>query len=838
MTTQNLISRGLIALAIGFGFIWAVPALADTPVPPGPGVTIDVTGVAEPTSPDPDANCTGTDPVTCPTLREAIMFANGNAATDGTQTQDTIMLPEGTYLLTIEGADETFEASGDPMVEPTVTNAPDASIGDLDITESLIIEGAGSDLTLIQWDDGAATKDRIFHIYDPTEDVFAEIRGLSVSNGLLLAEALGEGPPSEFGDEPTEWQGMRAGAGIAMGPAAGVALFDPNKEGDENSAGRGGSQKPDDPGGETGGSYVLTLADVHSFNNSTAGDGGGLYNAGPVTASAIVVEGNSAGKNGGGIYNEGNSVIEDSTIADNGAEGGGGIFATGNPATSLRIDSSTLSGNAAIGGGAISGRVVTINLTNCTLSGNIGADVGGGVYSNGKVHLANCTVTDNQATGAEAFGGAGVNVFNSGNVSLTLHNTLLSGNVAGAEEGGRDANCGCTGSQTNCVEGVSRKVVTLGHNLSDDPSCNLDETGDIELDDVEDAGIGALADNGGPTLTQELLEGSPAIDAGDPEECPNNDQRGSIRPADGDDDGTKVCDIGAFELFPVHMGLHIENLVAPDQADRGETVPIVVRAHHTGIEPVTGVVLAATISAELRIVAATYEINGGDSMPCAQADGTVTCTIGTMQQDEIATANIETTAESVGTATIDASVASPDAEGDSASATVMIDGIADMQLEASAEQPSVTVGNEMTVTAVVTNAGPDDATDVRVSSELPDGTTFVSATPDTGSCVASDEGILDCELGEMAADGADVNVVLVLTADEAGMVDVTLSVGADETDPDIANNTNSAEITVNEPGGSSGCSCTVGARDAGGSILLSLGVLAILLRRRRSSARS
>ena len=161
-----------------------------------------------------------------------------------------------------------------------------------------------------------------------------------------------------------------------------------------------------------------------------------------------------------------------------------------------------------------------------------------------------------------------------------------------------------------------------------------------------------------------------------------------------------------------------------------------------------------------------------------------------------------------------------------------------MQLEASAEQPSVTVGNEMTVTAVVTNNGPDDATDVRVSSELPDGTTFVSATPDTGSCDASDEGLLDCELGDMAADGADVNVVLVLTADEAGMVDVTLSVGATETDPDIANNTNSAEITVNEPGGSSGCSCTVDASDGGGSILLSLGVLAILLWRRRSSARS
>lgn len=864
MTIQIRNSEWLVGLAVAIGLVWALPAFADVPVPPGPGVTIDVAGVGEPSSPDPDTNCTGTDPVTCPTLREAIMFANGNTATDGTQTQDTIVLPAGTYLLTIEGADETFEPSGDPMVEPEVTNAPDASIGDLDITESVLIQGAGSTETMIQWDDSVTSKDRIIHIYDPTEDIFAEISGLSVSNGELLAESLGEGPPSEFGDDPTEWQGMRAGAGIAMGPAAGVVLFDPNKEGQENSAGRGGSQKPDDPGGETGGSYRLTLADVQISNNSTKGDGGGLYNAGPVTSNTIVVSENSAGKNGGGIYNEGDSVIEDSTIADNSAEGGGGIFATGNPATSLKINGTTLSGNTAIGGGAISGRVVTIALTNSTLSGNIGADVGGGVYSNGKVQLVNCSVVDNEASGAEQFGGAGVNVFNSGNVSVTLVNTLLSGNLAGPEEGSREANCGCTGNQTGCVEGMTRKVVTEGHNLSDDPSCNLDETGD--LDDVVDAGIGPLQDNGGPTLTHALREGSPAIDAGDDDVCPNNDQRGGIRPADGNEDGTFVCDIGAYELFPGYNDLHINNVIAPNEANRGDTVPIVVEAHNTGVDPVTSVSIATTISAELSIVEATYNINGGDSTACAEADGTVTCAIGTMNFDDVAMVNIETTADTVGTATVETMVTSPDDSDEtnnSGSASVMILGVLDLQLEASAEESTITVGDEMTVTATVSNNGPDDATDVRVSSELPADTTFVSATPDSGTCEASDEGLLVCEVGDMTADGANVAIELVLTADAAGTVQVTLTAGAVETDPDIENNTDTAEITVNEPDGGTGgtggaggdggtggtggtdggdggdgCgSCAVGASDTGGSILLSLGVLAVLLRhRRRASA--
>lgn len=838
MTTQRVRNpRWRIGLALSVGLFWAFPVSADVPTPPGPGVTINVTDVGEPSSPDPDTNCTGTDPVTCATLREAIMFANANTAIDGTQTQDTIVLPEGTYSLTIEGLDETFDPGATPEEPPTVLNEPDASIGDLDITESVIIEGAGSELTIIQWDEAAVTKDRLLHIYDPLEDVFAEIRGITVTNGLLTSVSLGEGPPSDFGDEPTEWQGQRAGAGIAMGAAAGASLFDPNLEGQEHSAGRGGSQKPDDPGAEVGGSYVLTLSDVVITANVTDGDGGGLFNAGPVTASGIVVTANRCGKNGGGIYNEGDSVIEDSTVADNQGEGGGGIFATGNPATSLQIRRTTLSGNSAIGGGAISGRVVTINFTNSTISGNIGADVGGGIYSNGVVNVVNSSIVDNQAAGAEMFGGAGINVFNSGSVSVTMVNTLLSGNTAGPEEGSREANCGCTGNQQNCVDGMNRKINTAGHNLADDSTCNLDGTGD--LDDVADAGIGPLANNEGPTLTHALLEGSPAIDAGDNEACPNNDQRGSIRPADGDEDGSFVCDIGAFELFPGYTDLHINNVIAPDQADRGDTVLIAVEAHNTGIEPVTSVEMETTVSIELSIVEATFSVNDGAASPCAEADGTVTCAIGTMAFDDIAMVNIEATAESVGTATIEAMVTSPDdadETNNSGSASVMILGIADLQLEVSAEQSTVTVGSEMTLTGTVSNNGPDGATGVRVSSQLPVGTTFVSATPSSGACEASAEGLLTCGLGDLEAEGTPVDVVLVLTGDAAGEVQVSMSAGATETDPDVENNTGAVQITVNEPSGSSGCgSCAVGQGDASGSILLALGVLGLLAWRRRRS---
>ena len=54
--------------------------------------------------------------------------------------------------------------------------------------------------------------------------------------------------------------------------------------------------------------------------------------------------------------------------------------------------------------------------------------------------------------------------------------------------------------------------------------------------------LGALADNGGPTFTHALLEGSPAIDKIPEEDCKvGTDQRGVVRPQN------LKCDIGAFE---------------------------------------------------------------------------------------------------------------------------------------------------------------------------------------------------------------------------------------------------------------------------------------------------
>lgn len=59
-----------------------------------------------------------------------------------------------------------------------------------------------------------------------------------------------------------------------------------------------------------------------------------------------------------------------------------------------------------------------------------------------------------------------------------------------------------------------------------------------------DPRLGALANNGGPTLTHALLAGSKAIDAAD-FDIPQTDQRGRLRPGDGN--GTRFADIGTYK---------------------------------------------------------------------------------------------------------------------------------------------------------------------------------------------------------------------------------------------------------------------------------------------------
>ena len=488
-------------------------------------------------------------------LREAVMAINAgadndciNASADGYGTNDTINLPAGTYTLTIPP--ETGDPANGVYGEYTVVwNAstgtydvsivPDAAHGDLDIEKSVKIIGAGPAETIIDagWtpansvtdltqDPGSATPgygDRVFHVISalPTAVISVQFLGLTVKGGHVDDVAL----PVQ---NDQTWMLRREGGGIAIGvgavayvPSAGGAPVPGSDTG--NNGGKGG------PGGIGGdetaeATYSWIIANARVTGNY-AGDGGGIYSAAPMAADGIEVDGNRGTANGGGIYNDAALTLAGSTLADNGAEGGGGLFDTGSHTT--QVTTSTISANAAVGGGGISARSgVALNMTNDTVSGNTSSDVGGGLYTNGQMYLRFVTIAYNISHQDSNNGGAGINTFPSGSLAVTLRDTLLADNLAGSDPAAmRDANCGSTGGSLN--------ITSQGYNLDTGNTCLLAAQGD--LPDANPM-LGPLAPNGGPTLTHALTAGSAAIAAGTPISGVTTDQRGlprSVSPSIG-----------------------------------------------------------------------------------------------------------------------------------------------------------------------------------------------------------------------------------------------------------------------------------------------------------------
>lgn len=307
---------------------------------------------------------------------------------------------------------------------------------------------------------------------------------------------------------------------------------------------RNGGDASDGGGSGINNLGTLTLNNsVVSGNSGISGSGGGISNDGTLTLNGSVVDNNSVDGSGGGIFNTGTLTLTDSAVSDNSALQGGGIDNSG----VLILNNSTVSDNSAFSesGGGIS-NIDLVTMTNSTISGNSAATNGGGINNFGTVNLNNVTITDNAADSNGIGGSDGGGIFNLDDTDITgtvnFKSTIIAGNM---DNGGEAPDCfGTLSSQ--------------GFNLIQDASgCTIDgnATGNII---GQDASLDSLADNGGSTRTHALFSDGPAIDAGNPaipgsgsDACEATDQRGFIRPADGDGDSNAACDIGAFELDAV-----------------------------------------------------------------------------------------------------------------------------------------------------------------------------------------------------------------------------------------------------------------------------------------------
>jgi len=281
----------------------------------------------------------------------------------------------------------------------------------------------------------------------------------------------------------------------------------------------------------------VSMNDLEVADGAGAFQGGGILNNGTLNLDRVVVRDNTETSGGpasfdfggGGIYNGDGATLNltDSTVADNAStnQPGGGVYGFFN--STVNITRSTISGNL---GGDVAGGLRTLgNLTvvNSTIIRNVSVSWHGGAafITDGVATIVNSTITGNIAPAGTA-GGLMVATFGAP-VSVTVTNSIVANN---------------NGSYDCQVEGGgAASLESGGNNVFADASCSPVAEDIVVVDPL----LGPLADYGGPTLTQALQPGSPAIDAANSADCPASDQRGVSRPQGGD------CDAGAFELEPL-----------------------------------------------------------------------------------------------------------------------------------------------------------------------------------------------------------------------------------------------------------------------------------------------
>ncbi len=265
-----------------------------------------------------------------------------------------------------------------------------------------------------------------------------------------------------------------------------------------------------------------------------------------------IVSGDAGSENGGGgICNlSDNLTITTCTFSSNSAGAGGGMF---NYESDSTVTNCTFSSNNSAGpGGGMCNSGSDPTVTNCTFSSNNSTDVGGGMYNDGSSPtVTNCTFSDNSAV----FGGGGMyNMFSS---SPKVTNCTFSSNNVGWQGGGM-YNEESSPEVTNCIFwNNTGGEIDNSETMSGSPTLRYcvvqsnDVGGGSNLDNIitADPMLEPLADNGGPTWTCALGEGSSAIDEGtDSGSIPNADQRGIERPQGAG------YDIGAFEVEPSSSG--------------------------------------------------------------------------------------------------------------------------------------------------------------------------------------------------------------------------------------------------------------------------------------------
>jgi uncharacterized repeat protein (TIGR01451 family) len=624
-----------------------------------------------------------------------------------------------------------------------------------------------------------------------------------------------------------------------------------------------------DGGGIQINSGVVTISDTTISGNIADMRGGGISNF-----------------SGGGLTTGGTLTLNRSTVSGNQAFLGGGVYDDGSASRTLTVLNSTISGNVTVlpsgfngptsGGGLFLSQPAIV--TNSTILDN-DAGAGGGIYldpigtsvTQGRATFAH-TIVANQANGGDC-GGAVANITSSGhNISsgttcgLTATGDLPSTNPqlaalapdqggptavhlpqAGspAINGGDNASCPTTDQR-----GFARPVAVCDiGSVETTPGTQADLAVTLIASPSPVALNGALAytvtttnhgpdDATGAQLSFDIPPGTTFQSA------PNCSQAAGVvscgfAVAAGD------SVVRTITVSPTTVG----TLTATAAASAAQNDPN--PANNTGIQlavasyaptdltittaaTTTGIVIPAgggaetsgTVSDGDTVVAGqpliyTLTVDAGaaaapnvtvvDTVPagvdlvsvqpsagsCGVAARVVTCSLGDLPASGSATITITVTPVTKGTAV---NQARGNFDGTFVTApplddfTIEIDTRADLEVGMVASSNPVVVNADLGYVVTITNHGPSESTDADLAVSLDPSVTYVSASATDWSCTPSGSTV-DCTRATLAAD-VPSTITLFVRPTATGTITATAALSGADTDPDTDNNDVTVTTTV------------------------------------------
>jgi len=268
--------------------------------------------------------------------------------------------------------------------------------------------------------------------------------------------------------------------------------------------------------------------------------------------------------------------------------------------------------------------------------------------------------------------------------------------------------------------------------------------------------------------------------------------------------GARPTQIASFRFDTCGVDLAISKTASPDPVKAGDQLTYNISVANNGSSTATNVTVVDSLPAGVTYLANT------DS--CVEAPaGTLTCSLGALPSGQ--SRNFQIVVE-VGagivaanggplsitnTATVSADQGDPDPTNNSASASTIVQDLADLQLSKQCKPDGpLATGGVATCTIFVDNLGPSDARDVVVvDTHLSNGAfTITGATVDpaaSGTCAIAG-GVVTCNLGTEPAGGRTTITVQFTSQDQVDVND-TATVSSETDDPDTSNNSGTGQVS-------------------------------------------